>query len=88
MPRSSDRYHDDCAMDKMTRMLCSTLGLVEIAVATKGQTFVLDNLTKETTHWWEAHKELDRQRRMEEQLRAKEIALAKLTYEERKLLGL
>lgn len=81
--------------DNLTKMMCSLLGTVEeevqslsaksqkgswnctLAERINNTVFYSSPLSPEINKWWEEHKKLD----------AKRVALAKLTPEERKLLG-
>lgn len=76
-------------IDKLTRMLCETLTHVDES----GYNTILNKRSKEVAQWWSEHQELDRALRAAEAtaLRRKadkKAALAKLTPQERKLLGL
>lgn len=76
-------------IDTLTRMLCETLTHVDES----GYKTILNKRSKEVTQWWNEHQERDRKRRIAEgaELRRKsdkKAALAKLTPQERKLLGL
>ena len=80
----SDRQKQ-AELDKLTRMLC------EVLIFTKD--YVSIKFSKETEDWWETHKKLDDARKAEkakEKIRAliKKNALAKLTKEEKRELGL
>jgi hypothetical protein len=72
-------------LDKATRVACTLL--------TKMHPRDIRELPKEIQEWWGDHQELDRQREMREQearerKRKKKAALAKLSPEERKVLGI
>lgn len=71
--------------DIVTRNLCRILQKVGVAAETY--------LDEEGMTWWVDHKELDRQRQIEEDAKEeqrllKEKALSKLTKEEKKALGI
>lgn len=77
-------------LDEVTQMLCGVLGAIEEAE----EPVRIDHLAIETQEWWNKHKKADEQRRsVEERAKearrlARERALAKLTPEERRALGL
>jgi hypothetical protein len=87
-PSSSQACNHGPELDKLTRMLCSTLGaLSDCSCGT------LDILDAETKEWWAKHEEKDHMERMqkereEREAQAREVALAKLTPHEKILLGL
>lgn len=66
-------------LDIVSRIACKALQHIEDSGDGLEMLILKD---PETAKWWTAHKEADRKER------AKEAALAKLTKEERKLLGL
>lgn len=71
--------------DEWVEALCSTLSNLYDNDCEKFKEIVWDGSKREAralAEWWEEHMEVDRQRRQ------KESALAKLTDEEKKLLGL
>lgn len=75
--------------DKLARIACAAL--TELEKVGKAEFLVLKN--DELREWWEAHKEADRKERariaeLERRERVKEKALARLTEEEKELLGL
>jgi len=80
------RRPDKDKIDSLTRMLCAVLNALQNRFGDALE--MLDEVpleeAKEIQRWWEAHQELDRKRRKEIQ----ERALAKLTDEEKKALGL
>ena len=75
--------------DKLARIACAAL--TELEKVGKAEFLVLKN--DELREWWEAHKEADRREQariaeIERRERVKEEALARLTEEEKELLGL
>lgn len=75
--------------DKLARIACAAM--TELEQVGKAEFLVLRN--EEVRDWWEAHKEADRKERariaeIERRERVKEEALARLTEEEKELLGL
>lgn len=102
--RSDPDYPDYNLMKKLdaiTRMTCGLLRRIEklqaqgVRNADTLPERVAELISDDTglAEWWENHKELDAQRLKDEQARKRERklrkeALAKLTPEERKLLGL
>ena len=75
--------------DKLARIACAAL--TELEKVGKAEFLVLKN--DELREWWEAHKEADRREQariaeIERQARVKQEALARLTDEEKELLGL
>lgn len=86
--RSSYDYSEERA-DKMTRIACKAM----TELVDQGRAEFLLIRDDEVREWWTAHQEFDRQRRAEEYQREtedalKKEALAKLTDEEKQLLGL
>ncbi len=74
--------------DKLARIACKSL--TELGMIDPENPIFFDN---EVTQWWEKHKEADRKAQEERERKARERrirgeALAKLTAEERKVLGL
>jgi hypothetical protein len=80
------RQPDKDKIDSLTRMLCAILSALHNRYGDALE--VVTDLSKadeqEIQIWWSEHQERDRQRRIEVQKRA----LAKLTDEEKKALGL
>lgn len=89
---SYQRRIDQRRIDKLTRMLCSVCKEIDdLFDAEEGKTFIKG--IKGLSEWWEEHKQIDAQRleteREQKRLRKlRKTALAKLTTEERQLLGL
>lgn len=75
-------------LTEVTEMLCRTLTRFEGILNTELNSPLAGVLDDDIVKWWEEHKVIDarRRKREREELRAK--ALAKLTAEERQLLGL
>lgn len=74
--------------DKLARIACKAL--TELGMVDPENPIFFDS---EVTEWWEKHKEADRKAQEERERKARERrirgeALAKLTAEERKVLGL
>lgn len=72
-------------IDKLTRLLCTTLG----SMHSKD----INNLPKDVQNWWWEHQAADRRRQLREaeereKKKKKSEALKKLSPEERKLLGI
>ena len=75
--------------DKLARIACAAM--TELEKMGKEDFLILKN--EEVGHWWAAHKEADRKEQeriaeVERKKRVKEEALARLTDEEKELLGL
>lgn len=96
-PSYSELEETEKQKDKAEAMLCAVLGQVEglrvLNSVLAGINPTESGVTaKEIRNWWEAHKKRDNERRTREAAEAEEKrkrkqALAKLTKEERKLLG-
>lgn len=82
-----EHYKQQC--DKLARIACAAME--ELERQGKEDFLILKN--EEVGHWWAAHKEADRKEKarvaeLERRKRVKEEALARLTDEEKELLGL
>lgn len=82
-----EAYKEQC--DKLARIACAAM--TELEQVGKAEFLVLRN--EEVRDWWEEHKEADRKERariaeLERRERVKQEALARLTDEEKELLGL
>lgn len=83
---AQDREEERNRLDLATSVACEVLGKYVIH-------YSVDNLSKEARNWWSLHQAEDkRQKTLEEEARyrrrIKTAALAKLTADERKALGL
>lgn len=84
--------NDRKKINKLTRMLCSTLRTIE-QMGTTLQPNPISKLGTEVNDWWKAHKIADKKRETAEKIernrqQAKRRALKKLTLREKTLLGL
>jgi hypothetical protein len=82
-----EHYKEQC--DKLARIACAAME--ELERQGKEDFLILKN--EEVGHWWAAHKEADRKEKarlseIERKERVKAEALARLTDEEKELLGL
>lgn len=88
-PTASWEYKDlKKQADRLARIACKAMNTLEEAGV--GDLLILKD--DEVREWWAAHKEADRKAREAEEIKrqrteAKRAALAKLTKEEQKLLG-
>lgn len=89
-------------LEEREAMLCAVFGLLDNGFESHGITFYLGAVLErvdwreagvtryDTENWWEDHKERDRERRHQEELakeRRRQEILARLTAEEREILG-
>lgn len=87
MPCSSDGHGEDLAnIDLLTRLLCMACRAIEVQE-------VHSFMPAEVREWWTEHQQIDARRKAEEKRRARaeqhrRSALAKLTLDEQKALGL
>ena len=71
-------------LDKLTRMLCDLMGQITACEPVPYEHSCSVDLDEEMLIWWKAHQAWDAERKR----KVREGALAKLTNEERKALGL
>lgn len=88
-------YRKTASIDNLTRLLCQKITTLGCVAFDK----IIDNhlrksaVARDLLTWWEKHQELDKERKLQQEVlfhqkQQKEKALAKLTTDEKKILGL